>query len=265
MSVIYSTVQYQEEEQRRATQALVRRLIESNDIPGLEQYKTARIDWLGECIQAVKQENLELITYLLDNTRFNRNGIHSSGQTLLSVACTCMDDEVLKLLLESGCTGIPSTYVGDCILNCKSDKFELLLKHGVDPNGICDGVPLLSLSLDHPDPGYAKKLLEANADPNTIYKNRSPLEYCIERGDVHMSRLLLGHGAELEDVEQMMWALPDFTPTLRQIRWARKIGIPDETVMLYPGSTLQSTCIVAISQTDAHDGVIFSSGNAMTM
>jgi ankyrin repeat protein len=149
--------------------------------------------------------------------------------------------------------------LGFAALNNSTQKTQLLLDAGANPNLIIDGVSVLRLVVRHHDSKgeYTKTieiLLKAGADPNAIdCFGNTPIRVCIEQGYFKYANLLLNYGAIIPDEEFMEAAmekavedkseeaikfLVKFTPIPEhELMWAiRKGDVPLVAILLRYGA-----------------------------
>ncbi len=139
----------------------------------------------------------------------------AGGDSPLAVAATAGDTAALARLLDGGGSVEERNALGQTLLICavKGDKAEavrLLLARHADPNDLSAyGSSALDFAAGA---GYAdiiKMLLDAGADPNGFRgydgmgDNRSPVFQAFRSGRVDLVKLLLAHGARLNETNNV--------------------------------------------------------------
>lgn len=250
MSVIY-TVDLHHAQRKQALQDHIRYLIENKLSTDLERYiGNPEVDWWQACSVAIHQENLTIVRFLMENTPIDKNKVDSDGSSLVSKACSNMNKDVLKYLLEIGCDpNGPTdqfTNTGFAIVDSDLHTFKLLLKHKADPNAEEKGHCMLRLAASMGcTTEFMQALLEAGADPNPVLPV-TIAETNVQKYD--FIRMLLAYGAKTDGLVAEMKSEPESKEILYQIKLAREIGVSDKAMMLYPNSTFQTLCIAALSK-----------------
>ena len=130
-------------------------------------------------------------------------------------AATAGDAVALAKLLNQGEPVESRNTSGKTLLICaaKADQLEavrLLLAHHANPNNLSrDGYAPLDFAADHSSEEVVKLLLEAGADPNgfrasdSLGDTYSPLFLSFRMGRLAVAKLLLAHGARLNDTNNI--------------------------------------------------------------
>lgn len=96
--------------------------------------------------------------------------------------------------------GMLGDLISVAVANCDKPMVETLLKAGVPADGPTGRYPPLMLALRATEPWYAETLLKAGASANSRKDQPSrPLDNAIEIGSAGAVRLLLDHGARLDE------------------------------------------------------------------
>lgn len=117
---------------------------------------------------------------------------------LWGAICAVRHLPLAEVLLDAGAN--PTDGVSAHIAGGHGDlaALELLHRHGLDVNGIPDGVPpLVYILLWSGDPTGPRWLLEHGADPNLGWNGEAPLHVAARRWDVAMAELLVQRGADV--------------------------------------------------------------------
>ena len=119
---------------------------------------------------------------------------------LWGAVCTIGHLPLAEILLEAGAN--PTDGVTTHIAGARGDigALELLLRHGLNVNGIPGGVPpLVYMMLWTDNPAGPRWLLEHGADANLAWGDASeaPLHVAARRWDVPMVERLVEHGADV--------------------------------------------------------------------
>lgn len=118
---------------------------------------------------------------------------------------TCRGDlRMVKFLLAHGAK---PTWVAafNAIHNRHADILTVLLKAGADPNWKLrktEETMLGEAVLKTRDVAFVRPLLEYGARPNEITGRRYPLNYAAWKGDIPICKLLLKHGAKVNDQDR---------------------------------------------------------------
>jgi Ankyrin repeats (3 copies) len=128
-------------------------------------------------IVAVKNNQLAVVRFFVEECNFNVNQIHNKFATALHNA---RDSELCRLLLENGADpnlycDIGSTVINHAIYYENASIIRLLLDYGADPNVDC-------------------RIEQDGGHDDDNYHHRT-IEYAINVGNVEIVRMLLHHGA----------------------------------------------------------------------
>ena len=135
------------------------------------------------------------------NAEYHWNWHPELPRTVLWAAvCVVHHLPLAEVLLDAGANptdGVTSHIAGG---GGNLDALELLLRHGLNVNGIPQGVPpLVYMMLWADTPAGPRWLLDHGADPNLPWGNdgESPLHVAARRWDLPMVERLVAHGADV--------------------------------------------------------------------
>ncbi len=150
----------------------------------------------------------------------------TDGESPLVSAATDGDAAVLARLLDGGESVESRNQQGQTLLICavrgdRTEAVRLLLARHADPNNLSlFGCSALDFAVDRGREEIVKLLLEAGADPNGFRSHDafgdgfSPLFQSFKAGRVELVKLLLAHGARLDDTNNA-----GDTALLQAARW----------------------------------------------
>ena len=133
----------------------------------------------------------------------------AAGRDLVAAVFDGNADHATKLLsadkrLRDTHGGTLGDLLSIAIATCDKPMVERLLAAGVPAGGPADAEPPLTLALRATEPWYAETLLKAGASANPRPgRNGRPLDDAIMLGSAGAVRLLLDHGARIEDVDSL--------------------------------------------------------------
>ena len=148
--------------------------------------------------KALKQKHYQCAEVLLVQGARLEYGLDADA---LHTRASVLDDRALRLLLRHGldpnlASSGPiisgTTLLERVIGRAKAGKFNALLRHGADPSSAL--IHLAKKGFLSP----MKKLLEAGADPNFLYRGRNLLDEALRAGRMEVVNLLLQAGADTD-------------------------------------------------------------------
>lgn len=161
-------------------------------------------------MHAATNGSVECLRLLLEHGA-DVNAQNHDEQTALFHAAFCGQVECLRLLLAAGAqvNHAPKgayTPLLIALYHEHMDCVQLLLEHGVDPLAPSPkGVAAIHMAAVQRNPEYLRHLLEVGADPNSTYSallgKECPLILAAENGRVDNVRLLLQHGAKINQTD----------------------------------------------------------------
>lgn len=155
-------------------------------------------------VNAVKESNLELVKFLLDQGA-NPNQENRYGISILSLAYTNNDLDTMRLLLEQGIHPDNSTILGCSLLfiayiENQLDTMKLLLQYEANPNkkGCFGSDSILIEAIQDKNFEMVELLLKYGADPNqTNIFGQTPALLAIKQRDSKITKLLFDYGGRL--------------------------------------------------------------------
>lgn len=155
-------------------------------------------------VNAVKETNLELVKFLLDQGA-NPNQVNRYGISLLSLAYINHDLDTMHLLLNKCVRPDNSTILGCSLLfiayiENRLDTMELLLQYGANPDrrGCFGSDSILIEAIQDKNFEIVELLLKYGADPNqTNIFGQTPALLAIKQRDSKITKLLFDYGGRL--------------------------------------------------------------------
>lgn len=165
------------------------------------------IDYLFECVQAIRQGNLKIVKRLIENNSVQVNSIDNEGWPLLSIAAFYAQQNIVKLLIELGANKEQHTESGKTALMiaAKEQNAEIVKVlvesqcnihaqepvHGYTPLMFAISSSAYTHSAQVNRLATVEQLLKLGANPSMFnFKGKSAIDIAQQKGDPELIDLL---------------------------------------------------------------------------